>query len=423
MTTDGQKRIVIAGGGFGGVRTALELSKKNLPNTKIILISDKHHFEYTPALYRVVAGRSPLEVCIPLNEIFNGKNVEVEIDTISKISLSEKKVEGESGAHYHFDYLVLALGAEPAFFGIPGLEQFSMGFKSINQALILKNHLHALFSEYANELNLPSASTGGGGENKRGLHVDVVGAGPSGVELAGELCFYLKDLAKMHKISEKDIMIDLIEAAPRLLPMMPEKASESAALRLKECGVHIMVNTSVMQSDGTMITFKDGAMASKTLIWTAGVKPSHIYKETVGLTFSKNGKIEVDSFMRAVGTENIFVLGDSASTPHAGTAQTAIYDGRFIAEKISEVIKGKKLTVTYSPLLRPYVIPIGHGWAMLIYKDSVLSGRIIWWLREFIDLRFLNSILPFGKAWRAWRDGQQLSESCPTCEEAMKDNA
>ncbi len=192
-----ENKIVILGGGFGGIQAALTLSRKNIPKLKIVLISDKHHFEYTPALYRVVTGKSPLEVCIPLSEIFSakggyasgGKNVEIVIDTVLKINLKENKIEGESGSHYDYDYLVLALGAETAFFGIPGLPEHSFGFKSINQALILKDHLHSLFEEYKK-----SGKIKGGDE----LHIDIVGAGPSGIELAGELNQYSKVLAKNH---------------------------------------------------------------------------------------------------------------------------------------------------------------------------------------------------------------------------------
>ncbi len=407
-----KQTIVIVGGGFGGVQTALALAKKNCSHARIILISDKHHFEYTPALYRVVAGKSPLEVCIPLEEIFKNTDVEICVDPISKILLPEKKLESTAGSHYHYDYLVLALGAEPAFFNIPGLDQFSLGFKSINQALVLKNHLHALFEEYAHE---PTPT----GEAKRGLHIDVVGAGPSGVELAGELHYYLKGLTREHGLSRKDIMIDLIEAGPRLLPMMPPQVSKLAAVRLADCGVHIMTDTAVMAHDGKTINFKDGSVPSKTLIWTAGVKPHHIYKETVGLTLAKNGRVEVDEYLRAKGNENVFVLGDSAATAHAGTAQTAIYDGKYIAKRITELTKQTPLTQIYYPQLRPYVIPIGRGWALFIYKNFVFSGLPIWWLREIIDLRFFLSILPLRLAWRAWREGQHVCESCPTCTDAV----
>src|SRR3990167_2117200 len=110
------KRIVIVGGGFGGIKSALELSKKNLTDTQITLISDKPHFEYHALLYRVLTGRSPLEVCIPLQDILGGKNVDLVQDFIVDVDPKNKTVKGSSGATYHFDILILALGSEPAYF-------------------------------------------------------------------------------------------------------------------------------------------------------------------------------------------------------------------------------------------------------------------------------------------------------------------
>ncbi len=407
MVTE-QIKIIILGGGFGGIQTALALSRKKIPNAKIVLISDKHHFEYTPALYRIVTGKSPLEVCIPLSEIFPEREnkVQIVLDTISKINPVQKILEGAEGSQYRYDYLVLALGAEPAFFGIPGLPEFAYGFKTIGQAIKLKNHLHSILGDHKHE-------------NSGEIHFDVVGAGPAGVELAGELHQYTNVLAKHHGIPEKEIHIDIIESASRLLPMMPEKASVLAALRLKQYGTNIMTDTKVMSDDGKSITLSTGKMLSKTLIWTAGVKPNHIYKETLGLPLAKNGRITVDESLRVVGIPSIFVLGDSADTPHSGTAQTAICDGEFIAWTLARMLKTtKKILPKYEPKTEPYIIPVGAGYAILIYKNFVMGGRLIWWLREMADLKYFLSILPFDAAWRVWKSGKQLCESCPTCEEA-----
>src|SRR3989338_2424821 len=121
MNSDAGKKIIIVGGGFGGVRAALDLASKKIQGAKIILISDKPHFEYTPALYRVATGRSPLEVCIPLREIFSGKEVEVVEDRIEAVDPLGLVLTGSSGSKYRFDYAVLALGSETAYFNIPGI--------------------------------------------------------------------------------------------------------------------------------------------------------------------------------------------------------------------------------------------------------------------------------------------------------------
>jgi len=135
-------RILILGGGFGGVRTALELSKQNLENVRITLISDKHHFEYTPALYMLATGRSPMEMCIPLGEIFHTRKVEYIVDVITGGSLADKVIYAESGSRYQYDYLVIALGAKTSYFNIPGIAENSYTLKSVETSLRLKNHLH-----------------------------------------------------------------------------------------------------------------------------------------------------------------------------------------------------------------------------------------------------------------------------------------
>src|SRR3989338_4523168 len=126
-TIHSQKQIIIVGGGFGGIRCALELAKNNISCAKITLISDRPYFEYKPALYRVVTGRSEQEACVSMAEIFKNKPVEFSQDKIIRVDSAAKNIEGESGRTYPFDYLILALGSETAYFSISGLKEFSFG--------------------------------------------------------------------------------------------------------------------------------------------------------------------------------------------------------------------------------------------------------------------------------------------------------
>ncbi len=405
------KKILIVGGGFGGVRAALDLSKKKLPNVQITLVSDKHHFEYTPALYKLATGRSPLETCIPLAEIFHDTSVEIIVDTIAGGSLPEKTIIGGSGARYKYDYLILALGSESSYFGISGVAENSYTLKTVQSALKLKRHLHELFDSHSGLSK---------GELMSQFQFVVVGGGPAGVELAGEIGIYAHELAKKHEVPAKLVTIDILQAAPRLLPTMPESVSKHVMRRLDKLGVNIIVGRSVVSEDEKGVYLKDIQLNAKTIIWTAGVKPSHVYTQITGLTLDKGGKIIVDEHMHVTGMKDEFVLGDSASTPFAGTAQTAIYDGHYVCETISAHILGETLP-QYKPRRTPYVIPVGPNWAVFTYKNITLSGRIFWWLRELIDFRFFLSILPFEKAYIVWREGGILCESCPTCTLAEKE--
>jgi len=399
-------RIIIVGGGFGGIHTALDLAKRRLPNVKIVLISDKPHFEYHAALYRVVTGRSPLEVCIPLQEIFAGKDIEVLQDTITEVNLKAKTLKGSSGSNYSFDFLILALGSETVYFNIPGLKELSFGFKSIREALRLKRHLHELFN-ISQETSLE--------KKVQTAHIIVVGGGASGVELAGEIAVYTKKLAKNHKLDPSLITIDLIEAAPCLLPALPEDISKKVEHRLRHLGVNIFLNRTVLKEDVEEVYLKDMEMKTKTVIWTAGVKPHHLYSQIGGLKFDQKGRVVVDEFLQPQGFENVFVIGDAAATPYTGMAQTAIRDGKHVAQVIKRKLRGKPL-LGYQPKAPFYAIPVGAGWAAVIIYGLRFYGRIGWWLRRLADLKFFLSILPPRKAILAFQSGKTLCESCPICQ-------
>jgi NADH dehydrogenase FAD-containing subunit len=172
--TDVLNNVVILGGGFAGTRAAIDLAKKNLPHTKITLISNKSYFEYYPGLYRVVTGASPIEVCVPLEDMVP-PSVDIVIDTITSIDIANKKIVGAKLGDIDYSRLVIALGSETTYFNLPGLDTLSLGFKSTKEALRLKHHIFELFKTHMhpNQNELTSH-----------FHVVVVGGGPSGIEVA-----------------------------------------------------------------------------------------------------------------------------------------------------------------------------------------------------------------------------------------------
>ncbi len=399
--------VVIVGGGFGGIAAALELERHRLPGLKITLISDKSHFEYHPGLYHVVTGKSPLEVCVPIVEILKDKAIEFENDQIVDINFEKRIAVGSSGSHYSFEYLILALGAETAYFNIPGLKEFSFGFKSITEALKLKEHLHHLFEMAAKSETTPEMRLSL-------LHFVIVGAGPSGVELAGELVHYAKKLAEQHKVNDELIAVDLIEAAPRILPMFPHEVSVRIAARLRSLGVNIFVNRQMVKEDIEQISLRGMTMKTETVIWTAGVKPNSFFQKLVGLSFDPKGHVVVDDELRAKGVREVFVIGDGAATQFSGLAQTAIYDGRFVARNTIRACRGES-QVSYQPHKPAYSVPVGRGWAATLFKSFIFYGMIGWVLRRLADLHYFLSILPLSKALTAFRSDRQLCESCDIC--------
>jgi NADH dehydrogenase len=156
-------------------------------------------------------------------------------------------------------------------------------------------------------------------------------------------------------------------------------------------------------------------MKTKTVIWTAGVKPHHLYSQIGGLKFDQKGRVVVDEFLRPRGFEDVFVIGDAAATPYTGMAQTAIRDGQCAAQVIEQKLVGKPLS-GYRPKAPFYAIPVGPGWAAVIIGGLRFYGRIGWWLRRLADLRFFLSILPPRKAILAFQSSKTLCESCPICQ-------
>jgi NADH dehydrogenase len=192
-----------------------------------------------------------------------------------------------------------------------------------------------------------------------------------------------------------------VEAGPRLLPGFPESFAKHVQKRLEKLGVAVFVNKPVVKEDANTLFFKDSdTIQAKTVIWTAGVKPNHLYSTIDGLVLDKHGRAAVDDFLQAEGWENVFVIGDAAATIYTGMAQTAIHDGAYAADVISKKIYGKPLT-PYVPKKPFYIIPVGRGWAAFMYGRFCFYGRLCWWLRRMADARFFLSILPPRKAYAA----------------------
>ena len=402
-----QKRVLIVGGGFGGIAAALALRKQGAFDMKITLISDKPHFEYKPALYRVVTGRSPLEVCIPITEILKEDNGGVKFtnDTVKEVDLVKKLVTCISGNYYEFDYLILALGSEATFFNIPGLREFSFGFTTIREAMRLKAHIHDLFEE---------CNKAGQDEKVCLLHIVIVGAGPSGVELAGELAIFINRLAKKYNADQSLVTLDLIEAAPRILPALPENVAARIARRLRYLGINIFTNRPMTKEEYEEITVRGMTMRTETVIWTAGVKPNSLYQKINGLEFDRQGRVIVDEYLRPKGFQDIFVLGDGAATKNSGMAQTAIFDGKFAAANIINTLAAKPLQ-KYVPKKTYYAIPVGPGWAATDLGLIKIYGRLGLIVRRLADFLYFLSILPPSKALTVFRRGKNLCDKCGIC--------
>lgn len=398
------KNIVIIGGGFAGIKCALELSKKNLKNVNITLISKKQHFEYYPRIYRAVTGDSPFEVCICLSEIFLNKNINISIDEITNVDIKNNIIYGVK-KKYKYDDVVIALGSETVYFGIEGLAERAFGFKSIEEALTLRKHLHKMFDIYLSSNKEDIISQ---------LHIVIVGGGPSGVELAGRLVSYMKDISKKHSVDNNFITIDLVESSSRLVPYLPEIISKKIQNRLYKLGINIFLNRTVVSSDVDQITMKDMSLKSNTLIWTAGSRTNSLYKKIEGLNFHNDNKVIVDEYLNVFDIENLYIAGDAAFTKYSGYAQTAIYDGKFIANNLYRKYLGLR-QLKYKPKKVGFAVPVGRNWGAIGYGNFYTFGFFAYIVRELIDIEFFLSILPIRKVFRIFFFKKHLKSICENC--------
>lgn len=393
------QRVVIVGGGFGGVKTALELASDQ--SLDVTLISDKDHFVYFPALYSTATGGSHLQSFVPLTEIFKTvPNVTIVQDKIVGIDTHRRHVTGESKKHYEYDMVVFSLGVVTTYFGIEGIEKYSYSIKSHDEVVRFKEHLH---EELVTDKHLDK-------------HYVIIGAGPTGVELSAALASYLKLIATNHNIKRAKVRIKLVEAAPRVMPRMSEKASEIILNRLNQLGVDVMLNKKVESEDDDSIMVSGKDIESKTVVWTAGVANNPFYTEhTDVFSLAKNGRVTVDEHMQAA--PDVYVIGDNAVTPYSGLAQTALHDAQFVARVIKSRVR-HRTAPRYKAVKPPVVVPVGKNWAILEWGPIRITGWLGSWIRRAADMIGYHDVLPIGQALGVWRAEYVTEEDCTFCKSA-----
>lgn len=376
-------RVMIVGGGFGGVRTALKLAKN--PRNQITLISDREEFQYYPALYSSATGHSRLESWAPLGEIFAAyPNVVVYIDKIEHISATSKIIRGASGTEYHYETLVLAMGVVTTYFGIPGLDTFTYGIKSETEIKKLKQRLFVDIAE----------------KSKLDRNYIVIGAGPTGVELSAALGTYLRRLCKHYKVRSHGIRIHLVEAAPRVLPRSSELVSRVVEHRLSRLGVIVQTGKKVEEANASQLIVSGQPIESHTVIWTSGVTNNPFFSKFPKVfTLDQRGKVVVDDYMQA--HKDIYVIGDNAARPYAGLAQIAVRDANALVKHLTRKASGKKLK-KYVQHLPVTAIPVGRNWAVVEWRFVRIFGLLGGLIRRAADFVGYRDVMPMNTTLKAW---------------------
>ena len=380
-------KILVIGGGFGGIRTALDLARQS--HLSVTLVSNNKFFEYYPGLHKIVGVSDHVTVQVPLETIFKGTSVKLVIDEVIEVSAHEKTVVTKNHGTLATDALVLAVGSQTEFFGIEGLSEMAFGFKSVEEARRLRTHIETIFKNYQKADKA---------ETVVGLHMVIVGAGPNGVDLAGELASLEKSLAKKYGIVESLVTIDLIEGASRVLPMMPESVSHKVEARLRKLGVNILCNRDLRKQEAWTVTLADMTMGARTLIWTAGISTNELVKKIDGAQLGKKNRVAVDEFLQIKGFQNVFMVGDAADTQYAGLAQTALYDGAYVANVITQKSRGE-IFHAYTPKSVAYNIGVGPRWSVLMVGNFIAYGIFAYITRTLIDVKFFLTILPIREVW------------------------
>ncbi len=387
------ENVLIVGGGFGGVKTALGLA--NNPHFAVTLLSDSAELRYYPTLYHTATGGKRANSSIPLARIFKNKDVTVSRGVADTLDRKAKTIICTDGQIYPYDSLVLGLGVVTNYFGISGLPEYSYSIKSQAEAGRFKAHLHAqLLSGHRPDLNYV-----------------IVGAGPTGIELAGALPDYLRRIIKNHGLPARKVHIDLIEAAPRLLPRFPKETSRTVQRRLKRLGIRLYLGSVVQAETAEALVVNGKPIRSHTVVWTAGVT-NHPFFTKNNFVLMGRGKVAVDTYLQA--EENIFVIGDNANTPFSGQAQTALHDGTFIANNLRRRARSNQFH-SYTAKQPITVIPAGPHWAAVLWGKVSLHGFPGWLLREAGDLVGFHDLEPWKAASKQFLTEFAIEDSCPTC--------
>ena len=388
-----KEKVLIVGGGFGGVKAALELADDQ--RFDVTLLSSDSDLRYYPTLYHTATGGQRANSSIPLQQIFEDKPVKIEHGTAQGLDRQAKTITTVEGQTYQYDSLIIGLGVVTNYFGIAGLDEYSYSIKSQSEVARFKAHLHQQLTD----------------EKRPDLHYVIVGAGPTGIELAGALPGYLKYIMKNHGVKGRQMHIDLIEALPRLLPRMPKKTSRVIKRRLKRLGIKLYLGKTVQGQTADQLTVSGKPIRSHTVVWTAGVTNHPFFKDN-NFVIMARGKVAVDTYLQA--EDNIFVIGDNANTPYSGLAQTALHDGKSVARNLRRRAAGKRLK-GYVPKLPITVIPAGPHWAAVVWNKHTVSGRLGWLVREVADLIGFHDLQPWPDAAQQFLTEFEEQDNCPTC--------
>jgi len=379
-------KVIILGGGFGGLAAARALYK-----SAEVTVVDRHNFQtFLPLLYQVsTAGLAADHVAYPIRGALRKTDIKFRMGSPISVDHKNKEVKLDSSEVLKFDHLIVALGSVSADFGIPGVNEYTLGMKTVHEALTIRAEIMRRFEDLCRF------------EDETKLSISVIGGGPTGVEMAGAIAELIRGPLKSDQAqAAANIQVSLIEAGPRLLPPFAPSLSERTKKDLEKLGVKVLLNAAVKAIEHRKIILKDDSvLKSEITIWAAGVKGSDAMAQ---LNLPTNGnRVSVEPTMQVKNYPNVWALGDIAGAlgkdgrPLPMVAPVAIQQGKFIAKQIARLIANKPLT-DFKYLDKGSMATIGRNKAIVQVRGIKIAGPIAWliwlWLHLFYLLGGRNKI-------------------------------
>ena len=396
-------KVVVVGGGFAGLWAVRALAKAPVDVT---LVDRRNHHLFQPLLYQVAtAGLSAPDIAAPLRHILRGQvNVDVRLAELTAIDVAARRVQLDDGGALPYDFLVLATGATHSYFGRDEWASVAPGLKTLDDALAIRRRVLMAF-----ERADAAASTA---ERDAWLSFAVVGGGPTGVELAGTLAEIARKTLRreFRHIDPASARVMLVEAGPRILSGFPEQLSAKAERQLRRLGVEVLCGSAVTDIGEPGFQLGGAFVASRTVLWAAGVTASPIGR-LLGVPLDRAGRVIVAPDLSVPGLENVFVAGDLASVqqdgrPVPGVAPAAKQMGSHVADAIRARLHGRAAPAFR---YRDYgnLATIGRMAAVVDLRGLHLSGPLAWWFwlvaHVFFLIGFRNRLLVLVNwAWSYW---------------------
>jgi len=380
------KKVIVVGAGFAGIEVCKKLV--NCPHCELVLVDRNNYHLFQPLLYQVaMAGLNPADIAVPIRKLFNrARNMTIEMSEVRQIDLEGSRILYDDNWH-HYDYLVLACGAQHYYFGNDDWEQHAPGLKSLEQATEIRRRILTAFemAEKTEDPDLRSAW----------LTFVVVGGGPTGVELAGAIAeMASKTLKRDYRRADLSrTQVILVEAGERLLSGFPESLSRQTLIYLEQMGVEVRLNCSASDVAETSIVLGGSPIKAMTKVWAAGVRGTKL-ADSIKVNKNRSGQLHVSSDMSLPSYRQVFVAGDMSfqldqqGRPLAGVAPVAMQQGAFIGRLIRGELRGKPRN-HFRYFDKGMMATIGRSKAVVSSHGIRLTGFLAWLIWALVHILFL----------------------------------